>query len=114
MRIHLLLLSVTSYTYTHVKAAPSSIRGGSATHSIPRMMDIKSIDLQLTDDDDIRQYRHDVNVGALPASYFEEKLLASQHQDMEDVSYYVDDDEIRAIEMQEYEQNGSERYEVVW
>ena len=113
MRIHLLLLSITSY-HTHVKAAPSSIRGGSSTHSIPRIMDIKSKDLKLTDDDDIRQYRHDVNVGALPASYFEEKLLASQHQDMDEVSYYADDDEIRAIEMQEFERNGSKRYEAVW
>ncbi|GFH56415.1 predicted protein [Chaetoceros tenuissimus] len=112
MRIPLLLLLLSSTLY--VQAAPSSIRGGSATNTIPRLMDIKSIDLQLTDDDDIRQYRHDVNVGALPASYFEEKLLASQHQDMDEVSYYADDDEIRAIEMQEYERNGSRRYEAVW
>lgn len=106
MRITLLLLSIL-----YVQAAPSSIRGSA---NIPRLMDIKSIDLQLTDDDDIRQYRHDVNTGALPASYFEEKLLASQHQDMDEVSYYADDDEIRAIEMQEYEKNGSKRYEAVW
>jgi hypothetical protein len=111
MRIHLLLLFISSTLY--VQAAPSSIRG-TASHTIPRLMDIKSIDLQLTDDDDIRQYRHDVNVGALPASYFEEKLLASQHQDMDEVSYYADDDEIRAIEMQEFERNGSRRYEAVW
>ena len=113
MRIHLHLLLLSSIIFTYVKAAPSSIRG-SATNTIPRIIDIKSIDLQLTDDDDIRQYRHDVNVGALPASYFEDKLLASQHQDMDEVSYYADDDEIRAEEMLEYEKNGSRRYEAVW